>query len=136
MKTLTTLFASLLVLGTASLALAQNTFVTKNSDGTWTVVEYPTGKDVSVGLRPWNTTFRGRGTAHVVRTADGTRVSFDVNGVPTGTTSYYAYAVDPNGTPTLLGPVTVTNGVARADFTTPMDRFMLVLSPNDSLTTL
>jgi hypothetical protein len=136
MKTLKVVFASILVLGLGSLALAQNTVATKNADGTWTVVEYPTGRDVTVGLRPWDTSFSGRGMAHVVRTADGTRVMFDVNGVPSGTTSYYAYAVDPNGTPTLLGPVSVTNGVARAEFTTPMDRFMLVLSPNGSLTTL
>ncbi|HTH50883.1 MAG TPA: hypothetical protein VL501_03060 [Pyrinomonadaceae bacterium] len=136
MKILKVVFASLLVLGTTSLALAQNTVVTKNSDGTWTVVQYPTGKDVMVSLRPWDTNFKGTGMAHVVRTADGTKVVFDVNGVPTDATSYYAYAVDPTGTPTLLGPVTVTNGVAKAEFTTPMDRFMLVLSPNGTLTSL
>jgi len=135
MKILQVVFASVLVFGTASLALAQNTVVTKNADGTWSVVEYPVGRDVDVNLRPWGT-FKGRGRAHVVRTSDGTKVVFDVNGVPSGATGYYAYAVDPSGTPTLLGPVTVTNGVAKAEFTTPMDRFMLVLSPNGTLTTV
>jgi hypothetical protein len=34
----------------------------------------------------------------------------------------------------LLGPLTVTNGVATAEFTTPMDKFMLALSPTEGLT--
>ncbi len=46
------------------------------------------------------------------------------------------YAVDPAGKFTLLGPVTVNNGVATQSFTTPMDKFMLVLSPNASLNTM
>jgi len=81
-------------------------------------------------------TFHGKGMARVVRSADGTKIRFDLNGLPTTSTSYYAYAVDPNGTPTLLGPVTVTDGVATADFMTPMDKFMLVLSPSEGLTTI
>jgi len=135
MKYLQVVFASVLVFGCVSLGMGQRTVATKNADGTWTVVEYPVGRDVTVNLRPWGT-FAGKGMAHVVRTADGTRVMFDVNGVPADSTGYYAYAVDPNGTPTLLGPVTVTNGVAKAEFTTPMDRFMLVLSPNGTLTAI
>ena len=65
-----------------------------------------------------------------IRSADGTKVRFDVNGLPTTVTSYHAYAVDPTGTPTYLGPLTVTNGVAKAEFSTPMNQFMLVVSPN------
>jgi len=126
-------FASVLVLAAASLALAQNTVVTKNADGTYSVIEYPVGRDVMVNMVP-SGTFTGRGHAKVIRSADGTKVVFDLNDLPTTTTSYYAYAVDPNGTPTLLGPLTVTNGVATADFTTPLDKFMLVLSPNEGLT--
>jgi hypothetical protein len=80
-------------------------------------------------------TFHGKGMARVMRAADGTKISFDLAGLPTTTTSYYAYAVDPNGTPTLLGPLTVTNGVATAEFMTPMDKFMLVLSPKEGMTT-
>jgi hypothetical protein len=37
--------------------------------------------------------------------------------------------------PTLLGPVMIENGIAKAEFTTPMNQFMLVLSPNEGLTT-
>jgi hypothetical protein len=124
-----------MVVALASIALAQNTVVTKNSDGTWSVVEYPTGKDITVHMMP-SGTFHGKGMARVIRSADGTKVSFDLNGLPTTTGTYYAYAVDPNGSPTLLGPITVTDGVGTAEFTTPMDKFMLVLSPNEGLTDL
>lgn len=132
MKIFRIFLASALAFGLASIALAQNTIVTKNSDGTYTVVEYPVGKDVTVHLLP-SGTFTGKGMARVIRSADGTKIAFDLNGLPTTTTSYYAYAVDPVGTPTLLGPLTVTNGIATGEFTTPMDKFMLVLSPNENL---
>jgi hypothetical protein len=42
--------------------------------------------------------------------------------------------VDPSGVPTLLGPITVQNGVAKAEFTTPLNQFMMVLSPAEGLT--
>lgn len=120
----------------ASLAAAQ--VVTKKEvvvhpDGSYTVIQYPVDKEVTVNLLP-SASITGKGIARVMHTADGTKVYFDVNGVPTTTTSYYAYAVDPAGTPTLLGPLTFTNGVASAEFTTPMDQFMLVLSPTEGLT--
>jgi hypothetical protein len=133
MNILKSLFASVLVFGSVSLTLAQDTVVTKNADGTYTVVEYPVGKEVSVNLLPAGT-FTGKGMARVMRSANGTKVIFDVNGLPATTTSYYAYAVDPTGTPTLLGPITAADGIAKAEFTTPMDKFMLVLSPNEGLT--
>jgi hypothetical protein len=44
------------------------------------------------------------------------------------------YAVDPLGKVTMLGPVTFSNGVATQTFHTPLDRFMLVLSPEANLT--
>jgi len=133
MNIIKTLFASALVVALASIALAQNTVVTKNADGTYSVIEYPIGKEVRVNLLP-SGTFAGKGYARVVRSADGTKVYFDLNGLPSATSSYYAYAVDPTGTPTLLGPLTVTDGVSTAEFTTPMDKFMLVLSPTEGLT--
>jgi hypothetical protein len=70
-----------------------------------------------------------------MRSADGTKIWLDVSGVPATTKTFYAYAVDPGGTPTLLGPVTFNNGVAKAEFATPMNQFMVVLSPNERLTT-
>jgi hypothetical protein len=133
MNILKALLVSALIAGSSSIALAQNTVITKNSDGTYTVVEYPVGKQVRVNLMPAGT-FTGKGYATVIRSADGTKIAFDLNGLPSTTTSYYAYAVDPTGTPTLLGPVTVANGIATGEFTTPMDKFMLVLSPTEGLT--
>ena len=135
MKVWNMFFASALVVALASIALAQDTVVTKNSDGTYTVVQYPVGKEVTVNLMPAGT-FTGKGIARVMRSSNGTKVTFDLNGLPTTTSSYYAYAVDPSGNPTLLGPLTVTNGVATADFMTPMDKFMIVLSPNEGLTSM
>jgi hypothetical protein len=74
------------------------------------------------------------GTARVMRTADGTKIWMDLSGITGDTKSFYAYAVDPLGTPTLLGPVMIQNGVAKAEFSTPMNQFMLVLSPNEGIT--
>ncbi len=117
-------------------AMAQNTKkeVVVNPDGSYTVIEYPVDKEVMVTLTPSTTISSAKGMAHVVRSADGTKVHFDMSGLPTTVTSYHAYAVDPTGTPTYLGPITITNGVAKADFTTPMNQFMLVVSPNEGLT--
>ena len=47
--------------------------------------------------------------------------------------SFYAYAVDPNGAPTLLGPVMLDNGNGKAEFSTPMNQFMIVLSPSEGV---
>ena len=120
---------------------AQNVTVTKkevvqNPDGTYTVIEYPVDKEVSVTLTPVTTVTGSTGIARVMRAADGTKVWVDLTGVPSTTTSMYAYAVDPAGTPTLLGPITVTNGIAKAEFSTPMNQFMLVLSPTEGLTAI
>jgi len=128
-----------LVLGVGT-ALAQNNVATAkkvvvNPDGSYTVIEYPVGKDVVVNLTPVGT-ITGKGVVHVTRSADGTHLVFNMNGLPGDVTSYYAYAVDPTGAATLLGPLTFTNGVATADFTTPMDKFMVVLSPTEGLTTI
>ena len=117
-------------------AMAQDTKkeVVVNSDGSYTVIEYPVGKEVMVTLTPSTTISSATGTARVMRSADGTKVYFDMSGLPTSVTSYHAYAVDPTGTPTYLGPITVSNGVAKSEFTTPLNQFMLVVSPNEGLT--
>ena len=134
----TMLLGLVLTLGTA--VFAQDTTVTKktvvqNSDGSWTVIEYPVGKEVVINLAPGATIKSAKGMAHIIRSADGTKVMLDLNGV-TGANSFYAYAVDPSGAPTLLGPVTVENGIAKAEFSTPLNQFMLVLSPTEGLTAL
>jgi hypothetical protein len=76
-----------------------------------------------------------KGLARIMRSDTGTNVALDLSGLPADAKSYYVYAVDPTGAVTLLGPTTVENGTGRAAFTTPMNQFMLVLSPNEGLTT-
>ena len=124
------------LMATAAFAQDKKTEVIQNPDGTYTVIEYPVGKEVVVNLTP-NTTLAGaKGVAHVIRTAEGTKVVLDLTSVPGETKSYYAYAVDPAGSATFLGPVMLDKGIAKAEFTTPMNQFMLVLSPTEGLTTI
>jgi hypothetical protein len=121
---------------------AQNVTVTKktevvqNPDGSYSVIEYPVGKEITINLTPLGTVESSTGVARVLRAPDGTKVWVDLTGLPATTTSMYAYAVDPAGVPTLLGPVTVTNGIAKAEFTTPLNQFMLVFSPTEGLTAI
>lgn len=135
-------FAMILVVGLSTISFAQDVTVTKktevvqNADGTYTVIEYPVGKEVIINLAPVTTVTGSTGVARVMRAADGTKVWVDLSGVPAATTSVYAYAVDPTGVPTLLGPIKIDNGVAKAEFSTPMNQFMLVLSPTEGLTAI
>jgi len=130
--------AMVMALGMSLAAIGQDTksTVVQNADGSYSVIEYPVGREVTINLTPVTTVTGSTGVARVMRAADGTKVWVDLSGVPASTTSMYAYAVDPTGTPTQLGPVTITNGVAKAEFSTPMNQFMLVLSPTEGLTGL
>jgi len=123
---------------TSGTVLAQDTKkeVIVNADGSYTVIEYPVGKEVVVNLTPATTLASAKGIARVIRSADGTKVYFDMSDLPANVTSYHAYAVDPAGVVTHLGPVTVTNGVAKAEFSTPLNQFMLAISPTDGLTAI
>jgi hypothetical protein len=130
--------AIVLSLATAGLALAQETKTTavQNPDGTWTVIEYPVDKEVIVNLTPTTTIPGAVGTAKIHRMKDGTMINLDIKGVTGDATAFNLYAVDPTGKATLLGPVNVTNGTATISTTTPLNRFMLVLSPEADLTTV
>lgn len=132
LRSISILLAAMFFLGLTASSSAQNTVVTKNADGTYTVIEYPADKEVLVTLSPSATLAGGKGTARVVRTATGTKVVFNVTGLPATGGSYFAYAIDPTGTPTLLGPITVANGVGTAEFSTPMNQFMLAVSPTET----
>lgn len=109
--------------------------VVQNPDGSYTVIEYPVGKEVTVELTP-NNLQGAKGWARVMRSDDGTNVAVDLSGLPADAKSYYVYAVDPSGTATLLGPVTIEQGASKATFKTPMNQFMLVLSPTEGLTSM
>lgn len=129
---------SLAVFATAQDTTTTTTTITKkevvaNPDGTYSVIEYPVGKEVTVELTPFN--IQGaKGWAKVMRNADGTTVALDLSGLPADAKNYYVYGVDSFGKVTLLGPAVIENGISKTTFTTPMNQFMLVLSPNEGLT--
>jgi len=137
--------AALLVFSTATLIAAQTTTTTttvspttvtktvQNADGTYTVIEYPVGKETIVNLDP--VTITGKGVATILRDDNGTRIKLNLTGVPTDVTALNLYAVDPTGVVTSLGPITVTNGLGTFEASTPLNRFMLVASPETALTT-
>jgi hypothetical protein len=112
----------------------QTTQAVQNPDGTWTVIQYPADKEVVVDFTPGTTYKTAHGRARVVRMADGTKIALDLSGLPADATAMNLYAVDPFGKVTMIGPVAFTNGVAQQTYTTPLDRFMLVLSPDANLT--
>jgi hypothetical protein len=113
---------------------AKKTEVIKNPDGTYTVIEYPVGKEVVLTLTPTTALAGAKGMAHVMRSTDGTKVVVNYTGITGDISKMYVYAVDPSGNPTLLGPIGITNGVAKAEFTTPLNQFMIVTSPNELTT--
>ena len=132
-----------LILTTALTGIAQTTTTTtstktavvQNADGSYTVIEYPVGKEVMVDLTPGMSMSSARGRARVMRMGNETTVNLDLSGLPSDASNYYVYAVDPAGMVTLLGPAGINNGASQVSFRTPMDKFMLVLSPNENLST-
>lgn len=126
---------SLLMAGAAS-AQDTRTSLVQNPDGTWTVIEYPVDKEVIVNLTPTATTTGAIGTARIRRMADHTMINLDLRGVTGDVTNFNLYAVDQTGKATLLGPVNITNGTAAISTMTPLNRFMLVLSPESNLTAI
>jgi hypothetical protein len=109
--------------------------VVQNADGTYSVIEYPVNKEVVVDLTPMTSMSGAKGLARVMRMDNETTVNFDLSGVGDNTTSYHAYAVDAAGAVTYLGPISAEKGMGKASFKTPLNQFMLVLSPNEGLTT-
>ena len=104
----------------------------QNPDGTFTIVEYPVGKETLVTLTPVNVK-GAAGTATILRAADGTTIKVNFTGLPTEVAALNVYAVEPTGAVTLLGPVEVANGVGTFTTTTPLSRFMLISSPEAAL---
>lgn len=135
-KRISILAAALLIFSTAAFVAAQQT-VTKtiqNPDGTYTVIEYPVGKETIVTLNP--VTIPGAtGRATILRADDGTTIRLNLSGLPNDLTTLNLYAVDAAGVARSLGPITVNNGLGTFTTTTPLDKFMLIASPESSLTT-
>jgi hypothetical protein len=132
--------ALLLSLAVMTAAQVQTTTVTKvtktvqNPDGTYTIVEYPVGKETIVSLNPVGLV-GATGRATILRDPSGTTIKLNLTSLPSDVTSMNVYAVDPAGAVTLLGPVAVENGVGTFTTTTQLSRFMLVASPEANLTT-
>src|SRR5919106_1829158 len=134
---LSVLGAVMLTLAIATIALAQETTTTvtktvQNPDGTFTIIEYPAKKEVKIQLTPVN--IAGTGMATILRDDDGTRIKLNLANIPADVTTLTLYAVDDTGKVTALGPVTIANGTGTFSTTTPLSRFMLVASPEPTLT--
>jgi hypothetical protein len=129
--------ATLVLLSLAVVVLGQTpaTTVTKtieNSDGTYTIVEYPVGKETIVTLNPVGLT-GATGTATILRAADGTTIKVNFAKLPAEASAVNLYAVDSSGAVTMLGPVEIANGAATFKASTPLTKFMLVASPDPNL---
>ena len=102
----------------AALAQTQTTTTTttqttavQNPDGSWTVVEYPVNKEVTVNLTPIGIA-NATGRAIIHRMANGTAINLDLSGLANDVSSLKLYAVDPSGKAMLLGPITINIGTA------------------------
>ena len=150
-KRISILAAALLILLAAALAGAQTTVTTtpttvvtqtpttvtktvQNPDGTYTVIEYPVGKEVQLNLDPITLT-NSKAVATILRDDNGTRVVLNMTGVPADVNAINLYAVDDTGAVSSLGPVVLSNGTGKFTGTTPLSKFMLIAAPDDSLTT-
>ena len=132
------LAAVILTLALSALAFAQTTTTTttktvQNPDGTYTIIEYPAKKEITLTLNPV-TIQNAKGVATILRDDDGTRIKLNLTDVPADVTALTLYAVDDKGVVTALGPVAISNGVGTLATTTPLSRFMLIASPETSLT--
>jgi len=122
---------ALVLSAAAAVAYGQTPTVTKtveNPDGSYSVIEYPVGKEVGVTLTPISVP-GASGTMTVLRDSTGTTIKVSLRGLPTDVTSLNVYAVDPDGTATLIGPVPVTDGNGVLSTTAQLDKFMIVASP-------
>jgi len=124
---------------TAAIALGQTTSTTttvtkttQNPDGTYTIIEYPAKKEVTLNLTPVANP-NVKGVATILRDDDGTRVKLNLSNVPADVTALTVYAVDDSGALTALGPVAISNGMGTLTTTTPLTKFMLVASPEPAL---
>src|SRR5262245_38030189 len=130
----TALFLLLAVVATAQVQTTTATKIqtTQNPDGTFTIVEYPVGKETVVTLNPIG--LKGAlATATVVRDANLTTIKLNVSNLPADLTAMNIYAVDPTGAVTLLGPVELASGVGTFAITTPLSKFMLIASSEAAL---
>jgi hypothetical protein len=134
---LSVLTTVILGLATAALTLGQTTTTTvtktvQNPDGSYTVIEYPAKKEVTVNLSPVGIT-GAKGVATILRDDDGTRIKLNLTNVPAEVTSLNLYAVDDSGAVTPLGPIAISNGAGTLAAAAPLTKFMLIASPDSDV---
>jgi hypothetical protein len=128
--------AALLLLSLAVVSSGQEpkkVTTVQTPEGTYTIVEYPVGKETLVTLNPIGLT-GATGTATILRAADGTTIKLNFASLPADLTALNLYAVDPTGAVTLLGPITIASGTGTFTANTALSRFMLFASPEAALT--
>jgi len=127
--------ATMLLVSLTVVAVAQKakTTTVQTSEGIYTIVEYPTGKETVVTLNPVGLA-GATGRATILRDPNGATIKLNLTSLPPDVTSMNVYAIDPTGAPTLLGQIEVNNGIGTFTTTTPLTQFMLVASPEAALT--
>ena len=105
----------------------------QNPDATSTIIAYPANKEVTLNLNPV-TNRGGGGVATILRANDGTRIKLNLTNLPPDVSELTLYAVDDTGTATALGLIAISNGLGTLSTTTPLTTFMLIGSPESSLT--
>ncbi len=138
------LAAALLVFSTAVIVAGQTppkttttttttaTTTVQNPDGTYSVIEYPLKKETVVTLNPIALT-NSKGVATILRDDNGTRVVLDLTDIPADVKGMNVYAVDETGFVTALGPVVLANGTGKFSTETPLTKFMLIATPDETL---
>ena len=105
-------------------------------DDTWTVIEYPEGREVIVELKPGMAMAEAKATAHVTRTGNDTAINLEVTGAIGAETTHQVYVVDSLGNATLLGTLNITDGAGTLNSKTALSKFMIVVSPEADLTAI
>jgi hypothetical protein len=144
-KCISLLATALLIISSAVLVAAQTTTTTvtqtptkvtktvQNPDGSYTIIEYPVGKEVQLTFTPVSLT-KSKAVGTILRDDTGTKVILNVTDVPADVSAINVYAVDDAGVVTLLGPVVLANGAGKFTATTPLSKFMLIAAPEATLT--
>ena len=140
-KRILVLAAAALIISSGAFVAGQTTVTTvtptpttvtktiQNADGTYTIIEYPVGKEVQLTLTPVSIT-GSKAVGTILRDDNGTRVVLNLTDVPAEVSTIHVYAVDDAGVVTLLGPVELANGAGKFTATTPLSKFMLIAAPD------
>ena len=107
-----------------------------SQDSTWTVVEYPEGQEVTVELKAGASLADAKGTARVLRNGNETTINVEVSGLTGNENTHQIYLIDSLGNASVLGSLTIADGSGTLQATTPLSKFMIVVSPQADLTAI